>query len=168
MNNVTRRAHTINATVIKSEFGLSLIGSVSISNQVIGPDGWYISATDAESESVKLNPLSNLQSSFTDTNGDTCIIDVHSSKDALNGMFRLLSAISPSTPSKVVSMKDGKTQSQWHLSAEQFIRINSNNRTYVVRPMLFQDSTSTGERSRKLLISIHNLWTPPTTESEDW
>lgn len=165
MNNVTRRAHVINALIMESGEELHLTGKVTISNQVIGPDKWWVLSDNPESETVKLNPVGHLHSTYTDVTGEEVDLNLSELSGVMNPLWDELERLSDDKPTLVKDFESGQ-QKQWHLAADKFVRYNST-KTFIIRPMLYQNAKD-DEVSQKLLIAIHALFVPPTTKKRRW
>jgi len=162
---ITRRCHTINATTQEAGDELHITGKVSVSNQVIGPDRWWILSDCPDTETVPLTPVGHLYSTYVDVDGTEVDLDLSNLGSTMNPLFDELERLSAKKPTKVVDFESGQ-QKQWHLPADKFIKYSST-RSFVIRPMLFQNP-SDSEQHQKLLISIHSLFVPPTTKKCRW
>ena len=178
---ITRRAHTINAqidTVSDSANNRKIYGTVTISDQRIGSEGWWLAVPKAEynEKPVRLALISTGIGTFAypDADGNMFNVDLVEHFALFNQWFKALSALSPSTPTVVAKNSETgeATENQWSTGPEPYLKVvnASEKRYYVIRPLLFKPvkSAESEKRQRRLLISIHNVFNVASAEDEDW
>lgn len=178
---ITRRANTINAhidTTSDSTNDRKIHGSVTISDQRIGAEGWWTNVPKAEWNDKPTRPalLSTGRGTFSYPDADDSVynVDLLPHFDTFNQWFKELRLLSVDKPTQFAkNAETGEvTEHQWSKGAEPYLRITNTEerRYYIIRPLLFKSvkAAVSDKRQRRLLISIHNVYSVASDEDEDW
>jgi hypothetical protein len=178
---ITRRANTLNVHFdlkTDSSNDRKVKGSVTISDQCIGTEGWWINvAKDKWNEKPTRKPLIPVgRGSFQYPDSDDALysLDLEPHFPLFNQWFAKLRTLSMDKPTG--SAKDPETgevkELQWSTGTEPYTKITvaEDRRYYVIRPLLYKEVNAPADekRKRRLLISIHNVYSVTSNEDEDW
>lgn len=178
---ITRRACTLNVHFdlqTDSSNNRKVTGTVTIADQYIGVDGWWSTAPkDQYTEKPTRKPLiptGRGSFQYPDNDGTLYSLNLETHFPLFNEWFAKLRTLSVDKPTG--SAKNPETgeikELQWSNGAEPFVKITvaEERRYYVVRPLLYKavDAPADEKRKRRLLISIHNVYSVASDEDEDW
>lgn len=178
---ITRRASTLNVHFdLKTDATNSrkVTGTVTIADQIISEQGWWVNVPkehyNEKPTRKPLIPTGRGSFQYPDNDGTLYSLNLETHFPLFNEWFAKLRTISMDKPTN--NAKDPETgeikEFQWSTGAEPYAKIvvAEERRYYVIRPLLYKEVNAPADekRKRRLLISIHNVYSVASDEDEDW